>query len=68
VPNFVTPYNTVRLHSAIGYLTPADKLAGKAKALFAARDQKLSQARETRKTKRQQTHAPSLRASPHSSN
>jgi hypothetical protein len=32
----------VRLHSAIGYITPADKLAGKEEAIFAARDQKLS--------------------------
>ena len=57
--------NSVRLHSAIGYITPADKLAGKEEAIFAARDQKLLQARETRKTKRNQnnnTH--SLAATP----
>jgi putative transposase len=29
VTRFVEHYNTVRLHSAIGYITPADKLAGK---------------------------------------
>jgi len=68
VTNFVTHYNTVRLHSAIGYLTPAAKLAGQEKAIFAARDQKLQQARETRKTKRQQTHAHSFSSSPLSSN
>ncbi|MEP6672843.1 MAG: IS3 family transposase [Chthoniobacter sp.] len=68
VTNFVAHYNTVRLHSAIGYLTPTDKLAGKEKAIFAARDQKLSQARENRKTKRHQTHADSLSPLPHSSN
>ena len=28
VARFVEHYNTVRLHSAIGYVTPADKLAG----------------------------------------
>ncbi len=28
VAEFVTYYNTVRLHSAIAYITPADKLAG----------------------------------------
>jgi len=68
VTNFVAHYNTVRLHSAIGYLTPADKLSGKEKAIFAARDQKLLQARETRKTKRQQSYAHSVTSSPHSSN
>jgi transposase InsO family protein len=54
VTRFVEHYNTVRLHSAIGYITPADKLAGKEEAIFAARDQKLLQARETRKAKRNQ--------------
>jgi hypothetical protein len=46
----------VRLHSAIGYIAPADKLAGKEDAIFAARDQKLLQARETRKAKRNQNN------------
>jgi hypothetical protein len=27
------------LHSAIGYVTPADKLAGREQAIFAERDQ-----------------------------
>jgi putative transposase len=61
VARFVEHYNTVRLHSAIGYITLADKLAGKEEASFAARDQKLLQARETGKTKRNQ-HAHSLAA------
>ena len=56
VTGFVEHYNTVRLHSAIGYITPADKLAGNEEAIFAARDQKLLQARETRKTKRNQNN------------
>jgi hypothetical protein len=43
----------VRLHSAIGYITPQDKLLGNEKAIFAARDQKLTQARLQRKIKRQ---------------
>jgi len=68
VTNFVAHYNTVRLHSAIGYVTPADKLAGHDKAIFAARDQKLFQARENRKTKRQQRYAHSVTSSLHSSN
>jgi hypothetical protein len=41
VSGFVEHYNTVRLHSAIGYITPADKLAGKEEAIFFARDQRL---------------------------
>jgi putative transposase len=47
VTRFVEHDNTVRLHSAIGYITPADKLTGKEEAIFAARDQKLLQARQT---------------------
>src|SRR5712691_2652416 len=39
---YVEHYNTVRLHAAIGYVTPADKLAGRDVAIFAARDQKLA--------------------------
>jgi len=62
VTRFVEHYNTVRLHSAIGYLTPADKLAGREEAIFAARDQKILQARETRKTKRDQNNSHSLAA------
>ena len=68
VTNFVAHYNTVRLHSAIGYLTPADKLAGNDDAIFAARDQKLQQARENRKTKRQQQPAHSVSLSSPTSN
>ncbi len=45
--------NQVRLHSAIGYLTPADKLAGREAEIFAARDRKLAEARERRKTRRE---------------
>ena len=60
VSNFVTHYNTVRLHSAIGYLTPADKLDGHAQTIFAARDQKLAAARLNRKNKRQQSTAYSV--------
>jgi putative transposase len=41
------------LHSAIGYLTPKDKLEGRQKEIFAARDRKLEAARERSKAKRQ---------------
>ncbi len=59
IARFVEHYNTVRLHSAIGYITPQDKLHGKEKAIFAARDQKLASARLQRKTNRQnqRTHS-----------
>ena len=53
VEEYVTHYNGVRLHSAIGYITPADKLAGREEAIFAQRDRKLNQARELRQTQRQ---------------
>jgi transposase InsO family protein len=39
IAGFVDHYNTVRLHSAIGYITPENKLLGKEKAIFADRDQ-----------------------------
>ena len=46
-------YNNVRLHSAIGYVTPADKLAGREQEIWAERDRKLEAAREERKVRRQ---------------
>ena len=45
VTDFVDHYNNVRLHSAIGYITPADKLHGQAETIFAQRDTKLASAR-----------------------
>jgi putative transposase len=44
----------VRLHSAIGYITAADRLAARHLEIFAAWDKKLDAARENRKLKRQQ--------------
>jgi putative transposase len=52
VLQFVTNYNENRLHSAIGYVAPLDKLDGREEAIFAARDQKLEAAREARKQAR----------------
>ena len=48
VERYVMHYNTKRLHSAIGYITPKDKLEGREDVIFAARKQKLQQARERR--------------------
>ena len=52
VADFVAHYNEVRLHSAIGYVTPADKMAGREPVIFAARDRKLDAARERRRAAR----------------
>ncbi len=53
VSGYVEHYNQVRLHSAIGYVTPADKLYGLAEVIFAERDRKLAEARARRRQARQ---------------
>ena len=53
VAEWVAYYNDVRLHSAIGYVTPRDRLAARHTEIFAARDRKLVAAREHRKVVRQ---------------
>jgi putative transposase len=52
VDQFVRHYNERRLHSAIGYITPADKLAGREAEIWAVRDQRLEAARDRRKQRR----------------
>ena len=54
IQQYVDHYNQVRLHSAIGYVTPLDMLAGRQKEIQAARDRKLEQARRKRQLRRQQ--------------
>jgi hypothetical protein len=52
LPGFRYPLNPCaanRLHSAIGYIAPADKIAGKAEEIFAMRELKLEQARSKKK-------------------
>jgi hypothetical protein len=53
VAEFVTYYDAVRLHGAIAYITPADKLAGRAEAIWATRRERLvaADARRRAKTK-----------------
>ena len=64
VVRFVEHYNAVRLHSAIGYITPKDKLEGREKEIFDARDRKLEEARERRKAKRQAARQATLDGQP----
>jgi len=52
VTQFVEHYNNIRLDSAIGYVTPKDKLEGRAASILAERDNKLATAREQRKMRR----------------
>ena len=54
VAKFVRYYNEVRLHSAIGYVTPLARLTGQDQHIRAERQRKLAQARQQRQ---QQHHA-----------
>jgi transposase InsO family protein len=54
VGNFVEEYNTARLHSAIGYVTPHDRLEGRHTQIWEERDRKLEAARARRAAKREQ--------------
>lgn len=49
VTNFVEHYNTVRLHTAIGYITPADFLASRGNEIWAARDRSLARQQDPRR-------------------
>ncbi len=57
VTRYVEHYNTARLHSAIGYVTPHTKLAETESEVFSERDRKLESAREQRRLRRQQQAA-----------
>ena len=54
IQQYVDHYNHVRLHSAIGYVTPNDMLMGRQAAIHAERDRKLEQARQQRQLRRGQ--------------
>ena len=49
IEEYVAHYNKTRLHSAIGYITPLDKLEGKEENIFKQRNEKLHKGREKRK-------------------
>lgn len=53
ISEFVEHYNRVRLHSAIGYVTPATMLKGREKEIWVSRDRKLEAAREKRRLRHQ---------------
>jgi transposase InsO family protein len=50
---FIDYYNTTRLHSAIGFIAPKDRLEGRHQQIHATRDKKLEDARQRRKIARQ---------------
>jgi putative transposase len=52
IGTWVGHYNTVRLHSAVGYITPADMLAGRQKEILAERNRRLEEARRQRQERR----------------
>ena len=64
VARYVEHYNTVRLHSAIGYVAPEAKLQGHDQAILAERDRKLEAARERRKQQRQAARQAALDGQP----
>jgi transposase InsO family protein len=64
VGKLVDHYHTVRLHSALGYITPKDKLHGREQEIFAARDRQREAARERRKEKRHAAHQAALDGQP----
>ena len=49
---YIEHYNTRRLHSAIAFVTPLDRLEGRDNEIFKERDRKLEIARERRAAKR----------------
>ena len=57
VARYVKHYNAVRLHSAIGYVTPQDKLEGREQEIWRARDERLVAARARRAENRARQQA-----------
>ncbi len=63
VEQFVEEYNTKRLHSGIGYVTPKARLEGQHPKIWEERDRKLEAARAARAVKRQQARQQAMVAS-----
>ena len=51
-------YNSVRLHAAVGYVTPDDEHAGRGDAIRQARREGLARADQQRRAARRSTHRP----------
>jgi transposase InsO family protein len=65
IQQYVDRYNFVRLHSAIGYVTPNDMLTGRQAEIHAERDRKLEEARQQRQVRRRRAaYADSDRLNP----
>ena len=64
VDRYVRCYNDERLHSAIGYVTPKDKLEGREAMIFAERKRKLAEARKKRTLAQRQPDVKALVVSP----
>ena len=60
VATFVEHYNHHRLHSAIGYIAPADRLHGRDTVIFQQRKQKLTDAKRHRALSGAQKHVANL--------
>ena len=60
ITHWILHYNTVRLHSAIGYVAPMDKMAGRDGEIRDQRGRKMAAARDRRKQLRQDARASEL--------
>lgn len=63
VSAYIHKYNTERLHSAIGHITPLDMMQGRQQEIFMLRDEKQRKAREHRATVNQNNRSLALRSS-----
>ncbi|GIW89865.1 MAG: hypothetical protein KatS3mg109_0297 [Pirellulaceae bacterium] len=61
IQNYVNEYNHTRLHAAIGYVAPADRLHGLDAIIHQKRDEKLQEARELRRQRRQAAQQATMR-------